>query len=94
VPASAKTRSIEKNVGSDNQPQSSAEHRATDQQSSGVLDKPAATASAPENVTYDDIATRAYEYWCERGCPEGSPDIDWQRAEQELHSAIERPQDA
>jgi hypothetical protein len=30
------------------------------------------------------IAMRAYQLWLERGCPEGSPDEDWFRAEQEL----------
>jgi hypothetical protein len=32
------------------------------------------------------IATRAYELWLERGCPIGSPDEDWFRAEQELRA--------
>jgi len=30
------------------------------------------------------ITARAYELWMERGCPIGSPDEDWFRAEQEL----------
>ena len=29
------------------------------------------------------IAARAYELWIERGCPIGSPEEDWFRAEQE-----------
>ena len=37
--------------------------------------------SASEN---SDVAARAYECWHERGCPDGSPDIDWQRAEEEV----------
>jgi len=28
-----------------------------------------------------DVAIRAYECWHERGCPEGSPEIDWYQAE-------------
>ena len=36
---------------------------------------------APEEIT---IATRAYELWQERGCPIGSPETDWLRAEEEL----------
>jgi hypothetical protein len=32
------------------------------------------------------IAQRAYEYWNERGCPDGSPEEDWYRAERELKS--------
>jgi hypothetical protein len=43
----------------------------------------------PEEVTTtpDDnstIATLAYRFWVERGCPEGCPEEDWFRAEQEL----------
>ncbi len=30
------------------------------------------------------IAVRAYELWQERGCPNGSDQEDWFRAEQEL----------
>jgi len=32
----------------------------------------------------DSIAALAYEFWHARGCPEGSPEVDWFRAEQEL----------
>jgi hypothetical protein len=28
----------------------------------------------------------AYQFWMERGCPVGSPDEDWFRAEHALHS--------
>lgn len=34
--------------------------------------------------SHDEIALRAYMYWEERSRPEGSPEIDWFRAEQEL----------
>ena len=37
--------------------------------------------STPANA---DVAARAYEYWQERGCPDGSPEVDWQRAEADL----------
>lgn len=30
------------------------------------------------------IAARAYELWKLRGCPEGSPDVDWHQAENEI----------
>ena len=30
------------------------------------------------------IALLAYRYWQERGCPEGSPEEDWLRAESEI----------
>lgn len=34
-----------------------------------------------------DIERRAYELWRERGCPVGSPEIDWFRATQEIENA-------
>jgi hypothetical protein len=50
--------------------------------------KPAAkkqtTAPAP---TREEIARLAEKYWAERGWPEGSPEQDWLRAEQELKAA-------
>lgn len=39
---------------------------------------------ATENLSHEDIAAHAYRCWHERGCPSGSPEIDWLRAEQEL----------
>jgi hypothetical protein len=32
---------------------------------------------------HEQIASLAYQLWEQRGCPEGSPDEDWIRAEQE-----------
>lgn len=43
------------------------------------------TEAAEQPITKDAVATRAYELWQARGCPIGSPEIDWFRAEQELH---------
>lgn len=43
-------------------------------------------AETRSDPTYDEIARRAYQCWHERGCPDGSPEIDWSRAEQELRS--------
>jgi DUF2934 family protein len=31
-----------------------------------------------------EVARLAYSYWLARGCPEGSPEADWLRAEQEV----------
>ena len=39
------------------------------------------TASAP---TREEIALLAERYWMERGRPEGTPEMDWSRAEREL----------
>jgi hypothetical protein len=33
---------------------------------------------------YEEIARLAYSYWESRGCPVGSPEEDWFRAESEL----------
>jgi len=58
----------------------------------------AAAVMAPEKVTPEkvsdvvppqgDIAVLAYFYWEARGCPDGSPEEDWLRAEQELLDRI------
>jgi hypothetical protein len=37
-----------------------------------------------EAADIEQIKRRAYELWCERGCPDGSADEDWHRAEHEL----------
>jgi hypothetical protein len=39
------------------------------------------SSSTPES---DQIAALAYELWQKRGCPDGSPEADWLRAEDEL----------
>jgi len=53
-----------------------------------------ATMESPESVPADspapfsqqEIADLAYEFWLDRGCPHGSPDEDWFRAERELRN--------
>jgi hypothetical protein len=37
----------------------------------------------------EQIASLAYSLWQERGCPEGNPDEDWFRAEQEIRGKEE-----
>jgi hypothetical protein len=37
-----------------------------------------------ETLTQESIAIRAYQLWQARGCPEGSPEVDWLQAEDEL----------
>jgi hypothetical protein len=49
----------------------------------GLVDTPA----RPQLKT-EDLATRAYFYWLERGCPTGSPEQDWFRAEEELRTIL------
>ena len=49
-----------------------------------------AVVAAPEpeqsdfTPRHENIARLAYVYWHNRGCPKGSPDEDWLRAEAEL----------
>jgi hypothetical protein len=38
---------------------------------------------AMDDHTYEDIAKLAYRFWEERGRPQGSPGVDWYRAERE-----------
>jgi hypothetical protein len=50
---------------------------------------PRGTIATDENATVrlpgnDEISVRAYERWHQRGCPEGSPEVDWCEAEEEL----------
>jgi len=35
---------------------------------------------------HTEIAQLAYQFWLDRGCPIGSPEEDWSRAEQDLKS--------
>jgi hypothetical protein len=44
----------------------------------------AAQAEPVETPNHEQIASLAYQLWEQRGYPEGSPDEDWFRAEQEL----------
>lgn len=47
----------------------------------------AGRSTARENEpAHEDVAVRAYQCWHERGCPHGSPEVDWHRAEDELRS--------
>ena len=43
-------------------------------------------ATLPESPDHESIAALAHWLWRERGCPEGSPEEDWFRAEQQLRT--------
>ena len=45
---------------------------------------PSTLARAEYAPSHEEIAALAYTYWLERGCPSGSPEQDWQRAEREF----------
>jgi hypothetical protein len=49
---------------------------------SGITTSPSVEIAAPANQ--QQIAALAYEFWKNRGCPEGTPEEDWFRAEREL----------
>jgi Protein of unknown function (DUF2934) len=51
---------------------------------SGALVRETKKESEKITVSQDAIASLAYQLWKERGSPEGSPEIDWEKAEQEL----------
>ncbi|MGD0302210.1 MAG: DUF2934 domain-containing protein [Bryobacteraceae bacterium] len=38
-------------------------------------------------LEHERIEALAYSFWQERGCPEGSPDEDWLRAEQHIRQS-------
>jgi hypothetical protein len=44
-----------------------------------------------EGLPHGAIALRAYHLWEGRGCPIGSPEDDWFRAEREITGQEERP---
>ncbi len=48
--------------------------------------QPTAANVSTEHPSHETIARRAHELWILRGCPIGSPEVDWERAEQELLS--------
>jgi Protein of unknown function (DUF2934) len=56
--------------------------------------KPPGTASAShyqasESSMQEDLAKLAYGLWQARGCPYGSPEVDWLEAERQLHESSE-----
>ena len=44
---------------------------------------------ARPHLTHEQIASLARALWQQRGCPEGSSEEDWYRAEQELFAQFE-----
>ena len=37
--------------------------------------------------SYEEVSRLAYDYWQARGCPDGSSEEDWLRAEHDLKNA-------
>ena len=46
---------------------------------------------SPSVTDYEAVERLAYSYWVGRGCPEGSPDEDWFRAETTLREQAREP---
>ena len=49
--------------------------------------QPVKADKKPIAADHETIARLAYQYWEARGCPSGSPDEDWRRAENDLRRA-------
>ncbi len=62
--------------------------------SAGSAQSQAAEAVAVTEHNEVEVREQAYSIWQERGCPVGSPDEDWLRAERELngHAALSAAQ--
>lgn len=43
-------------------------------------------ASGADELSEAEISEAAYSAWCDRGCPVGSPEVDWQTAIDRLRS--------
>ena len=54
-------------------------------------DSSESTKMACIQVDREEITGLAHQLWIERGCPNGTPDEDWFRAEAELRSRASRP---
>ncbi len=53
-----------------------------------ALDPAGEQGTAESAIAHDEIALLAYSYWEARGCPYGSPEEDWFRAEQDLQRKV------
>ena len=63
--------------------------RLTGRSRVGTVPAEPAQVSGPEQC--EEVAKLAYLYWQGRGCPEGSPEDDWLRAEQEIQQKLNQP---
>ena len=39
------------------------------------------------SASHEDIERRAFQLWQDRGCPVGSPEVEWEQAEGELSAS-------
>ena len=67
----------------------------TPRSTSGLTDDARVDLSEPAGTpTHSEISERAYCCWHQRGCPEGSPEEDWHRAERELREERQKGKSA
>jgi hypothetical protein len=62
---------------------------ATDQTATTRLDA-GTEGQAEAGSAADEISERAYHCWHQRGCPHGSPEVDWHNAVQQLQEEKEQ----
>jgi Protein of unknown function (DUF2934) len=57
-----------------------------DPRKTAISDRPTQPTQHVTSPSEDEtaISVRAYQLWQERGCPEGSPEVDWYQAEEQL----------
>lgn len=60
--------------------------RAARKTTKNVLTMPR-PAAGPGQPSFSDVARRAFELYCERGCQDGHDVQDWLQAERELRAA-------
>jgi hypothetical protein len=60
--------------------------KRTTMKRTGAVPPKTRTAPVSGEIGTDRVAELAYFHWLKRGCPEGSPQEDWLRAEKELKS--------
>src|ERR1700693_5493528 len=69
-------------------------HNRESNRKSSAQETPPDIQTHAELPTHEQIAVLAYLFWHERGCPDGSPQMDWFGAEEHLRSVNERTSEA
>ncbi len=62
---------------------------ARDSETNKPLRTQSASHSQVPETSVQDIAKLAYVLWQQRGCPDGSPEVDWIEAERKLRQSSE-----
>jgi hypothetical protein len=69
-------------IGPDKRYKMDKQWRTTTAREGGITT--AVVEELPETETRKEIAALAHQFWQARGCPNGTPEEDWFRAEQEI----------